>query len=191
MIRPAPGLAPLALALAACSQAEDTQQSAGSPAATATPRAAPATPAATVGPSADTLTPEGLGDLVVGKPVPADSSFKLREAQASDSCLIYSSPAHLGVYAIVEGGTLRRVTVGRGSRIKLVEGIGIGATEKEVLAAFPGFKSDPHTYVAAPAKYLTQPENDPRLRFEIGEDGRVTDIHVGLVPQLLYVEGCA
>lgn len=191
MIRTALSLTSLALALAACSQSADTEQPAGSSSATATSTAAPATPASSATPSEDILTLDGFGDLVIGKPVPSGSSFKLRGAQASDSCLIYSSPAHPGVYAIVEEGTLRRVTVDRGSRVKLVEGIGVGATEKEVLAAFPGFKSDPHTYVAAPAKYLTQPGDDPRLRFEIGEDGRVTDIHVGLAPQLLYVEGCA
>ena len=32
---------------------------------------------------------------------------------------------------------------------------------------------------------------DPRLRFEIGQDDRVQAIHVGRMPQLAYVEGCA
>ena len=44
------------------------------------------------------------------------------------------------------------------------------------------------------AKSLTAPgasATNPALRFEIGEDGKVSLIHVGLMPQLEYVEGCA
>lgn len=182
-------LAACSLAVAACSQSAATEQ----PADTATSTAPTASAPAERSPKnpTETLTLDGLGDLVIGEPVPGSSTFKLRGAQASDSCLIYTSPSHPGVYAIVEGGNLRRVTISRESNVKLVEGIGVGAAEMDVLAAFPGFKSEPHKYVSAPAKYLTQPGDDPRLRFEIGEDGRVTDIHVGLAPQLLYVEGCS
>ena len=162
-----------------------TQTPAAPPAATATP--APAT-------GGRTLALEGLGDLVIGRPVPPGSSFAARGAQVPGStCKTVSSPAYPGVYAMIEGegGPVRRITVGQGSDVKLVEGIGVGATERAVAAAFPGFRSSPHKYVAAPGKYLTQPGNDPRLRFEIGQDGRVSLIHVGLTPQLGYVEGCA
>lgn len=139
-----------------------------------------------------TLKLEGLGDIEVGKPVPAGSRFALRGGQIPDSeCKTFSSPDYPGVYAIVEGGTVRRISVGGESKVKLVEGIGVGSVEKDVLAAFPGFKAEPHKYVAAPAKYLTQPGNDPRLRFEIGEDRLVSVMHVGVQPQLQYVEGCA
>ena len=57
-----------------------------------------------------------------------------------------------------------------------------------------GFREEPHKYVDAPAKYLTAPNADsggPALRFEIGQDGKVSLIHVGLMPVLAYVEGCA
>lgn len=183
-------------ALGACSSPE--RSDGPSSRATETPSTAPVTSAST-SPSpatgstfgAPTLALEGLDDLAIGQPVPVSSSFRMRGAQASDTCLLYSSPEFDGVYAIVEDGAVRRITISRGSGIKLVEGVGVGATEKTVLAAFPGFKSEPHTYVGPPAKYLTQPGDDPRLRFEIGEDGKVTHIHVGTKPQLLYVEGCA
>jgi len=184
-------LATLTLVACASPERSETEPSA---APTSTPvQTNSATPEASVSATGEetTLALEGLGELAVGKPVPAESSFKLRGAQASDTCQLYSSPEYAGVYAIVEDKQVRRITVSRKSPIRLVEGIGVGSTEKEVLAAFPGFKSEPHKYVAAPAKYLTQPGNDPRLRFEIGEDGKVTDVHVGMNPQLSYVEGCA
>ena len=134
---------------------------------------------------------KGLGDLVIGEPVPQGSGFAERGAQISDGCHTISSRAYPGVYAITERGEVRRITVVERSGVKLVEGIGVGSSEAELLEAFPGFRSTPHKYVEAPAAYLTQPGNDPRLRFEIGADGRVTEIHVGLMPQLGYVEGCA
>ena len=192
----------LALILAACSQApEKVPGGAETPAApvplategmgTATPSASPgASPTAAVA----VLTFEGLGDLGLGKAVPAGSRWAERGAQASDTCRTISSPDYPGVYAIVEGGKVRRVTVGQRSNVKLVEGIGVGATETQVRADFAGFRSTPHKYQAAPAKYLTAPgasATNPALRFEIGEDGKVSLIHVGLMPQLEYVEGCA
>lgn len=184
--------APLALAIAACSQEPAPADPVDADVADAPAAATPPSPADNSSPaSKPVLALEGFGDLAIGEPVPAGSDFAMTGAQASDTCLVYTSPTYPGVYAIVEDGNVRRVTVGRDSDIELVEGIGVGATEKEVLAAFPGFVSSPHEYVAPPAKYLQQPGNDPRLRFEIGEDGRVTDMHVGVRPQLEYVEGCA
>lgn len=88
-------------------------------------------------------------------------------------------------------GELRRITVSDGSEVALVEGIRAGATEAEVRATFPGFEENPHTYLAAPGKYLTQPGADPRLHFEIDTDETVSMIHVGALPELTWVEGCA
>lgn len=183
------------LALAACSQIEDRR--------TDTEIAATQSAAATTDDSAmgadrapaagKRLALEGLGDLVIGKPVPAGNSFAERGAQIGDECRTISSPAYPGVYAITDGagGPVRRITVGERSDVKLTEGIGVGATEQEVRAVFPGFRATPHKYLAAPGKYITQPGDDPRLRFEIGENGRVSLIHAGLMPELGYVEGCA
>ncbi len=154
---------------------------------------APATPA-DVPTAADVLTLEGLGALKIGQPVPAGSGWAERGAQISDECRTVSSPDHPGVYAIVEGRRVRRVTIGERSTVKLVEGIGVGATEADVRAAFPGFRQAPHEYVDPPAKYLTAPNaagGDAALRFEIGADGRVSLVHVGTMPVLGYVEGCA
>ena len=143
---------------------------------------------------ADVLALEGLGDLAIGKPIPAKSSWAERGAQASDACRTLSSPEYPGVYAIAEGGLVRRITLGKRSTIKLAEGIGVGATEADVKKWFPSFRVEPHKYEAAPAKYLTAPNapsGDSALRFEIGSDGKISLIHVGTMPVLAYVEGCA
>jgi hypothetical protein len=161
--------------------------------ASASPSPAP-TPPADVRPAANVLTLEGLGILRIGQAVPAGSGWAERGAQISDDCRTVSSPDFPGVYAIVDGGKVRRITIGQRSEVKLVEGIGVGATEAKVRAAFPGFREAGHAYADLPAKYLTAPNaagGDPALRFEIGTDGKVSLVHVGTMPVLGYVEGCA
>ncbi|MGI8611992.1 MAG: hypothetical protein ACR2KH_06975 [Sphingomicrobium sp.] len=166
------------------------------------PTAAPPSPAPSPAPSLpagappdrNVLTLEGLGALRIGRAVPAGSGWAERGAQNSDTCRAVGSPDFPGVYAIVEGGKVRRITIGQRSNVKLIEGIGTGSTEAEARAAFPGFRQAPHKYVDPPAKYLTAPNaagGDPALRFEIGADARVSLIHAGTMPVLGYVEGCA
>ena len=145
-------------------------------------------------PSGNVLALEGLGDLRIGQPVSASSNWTERGAQTSDACRTISSPDYPGVYAIIEQGKVRRITAGQHSAVRLSENMGVGSTEKEVLKSFPGFRAEPHKYVASPAKYLTAPNaasGDSALRFEIGADGKVSLIHVGMMPVLGYVEGCA
>ncbi|WP_245409664.1 hypothetical protein [Allosphingosinicella vermicomposti] len=195
--------AALTLSLAACSSEPSDNEAMAEPANVAAPAAdtpqpaqsspantaAPATPAA-----ANVLALEGLGALRIGEAVPANSGWAERGAQISDACRTVTSPDVPGVYAIVEDSRVRRITLGQRSTVKLIEGIGVGATEADVRAAFPGFRETPHKYVEAPGKYLTAPNvesGDPALRFEIGKDGKVSLIHVGTMPVLGYVEGCA
>jgi hypothetical protein len=143
--------------------------------------------------AAEVLALEGLGELRIGQPVPKSSDWAERGAQIPGACRTVSSPRYPGVYAIVQDGLVRRITLGERSDVKLAEGIGIGATEAEVLSWFP-FRAEPHAYVEAPGKYLTAPNaasGSPALRFEIGADATVSLIHVGTMPVLGYVEGCA
>ncbi len=155
-----------------------------------TSESAPPLPATTA--DANTLTLESLGDLRIGQPIPSGSSFASRGAQIPGStCRTVSSPDYPGVIAMTVNGELRRITVSDGSEVALVEGINAGATEAKVRAIFPGFVESPHKYLAAPGKYLTQPGADPRLHFEINADETVSLIHVGALPELTWVEGCA
>jgi len=141
-----------------------------------------------------TLALEGLGDLRIGEPVPRGSNWGSRGAQIPGDCRTISSPDFPDTYAIVIGGKVRRITVGAGSDVKLIEGIGVGSSEADVKKTFPSFRSEPHKYESNPAKYLTAPNGEsgsPALRFEIGQNGKVSAIHVGTSPVLQYVEGCA
>lgn len=182
------------LLLAGCGSepaAERAELEAAAPAATEGPATAePATPTPAVA-TAQTLTLEGYGGLAIGKPVPTGSPWAPRGAQIPGGCTTISAPDWPGAYAIVEEGVVRRITVSDESKAKLIEGIGPGSTEAQVRKAFPSFVAEPHKYVDAPAKYLTQPGNDPRLLFEIDDKGKVSLMHIGVMPTLAYVEGCA
>lgn len=175
----------IALLLAACSPP--------APEKPAEPRPTGESPGAPAPAVAHVIGLEGLGDLRIGAPVPPGGAWAERGGQASDGCRIATAPAYPGVYAIVEGGAVRRITVGPGSDVKLAEGIGAGSTLAEARRWFAGFRSEPHKYEPAPAGYLTAPNaarGDSALRLEIGADGRVAATHVGTMPALAYVEGC-
>ena len=138
------------LGLAACSpEPADRPDAApaddsGPAAAAAPPVASPPAKTGDAPEAANVLTLDGLGALKIGEAVPANSGWAERGAQISDECRTVSSPDFPGVYAIVEGGKVRRITVGERSDVKLAEGIGAGAAEAAVRAAFPGFRQAAH-----------------------------------------------
>lgn len=186
--------ATFALALAACSSQEPEAPATDAPDVVATET--PADTASTNPVPEDMRGPkvlrlEGLADLEIGKPIPAGSSFKEGRDEVSEGCLTAVSRDYPGVYAMTINGVVKRISVSDGSDVKLFEGIGPGSTLAETREAFPGFVETPHKYTGPQGKYLTQPGNDPRLMFEISPEGTVTQVHVGVMPQLGYVEGCA
>ena len=152
-------------------------------------QSAPARPAV----SDRVIAPAGLGDLRIGRPVPRGSLWRTRGAQEGGGCRTVSSPNYPGIYAMVVDGRVKRITVGQRSNVKLASGIGVGTTERAVRARFGRLRAEPHKYQPAPAKYLNGPRtaSAPSVRFEIGSDRRVSMIHVGKMPELGYVEGCA
>ncbi|WP_247712060.1 hypothetical protein [Qipengyuania qiaonensis] len=129
--------------------------------------------------------------MTIGEPVPEGSGFVAGEGQIGNGCETLTSPDWPGVYAIRVGDDVRRISVSDGSDVALLEGVGPGSTIAQVREAFPSFREEPHKYTGPEGKYLTQPGDDPRLRFEIDPDGRVSIVHVGLMPELGFVEGCA
>lgn len=157
------------------------------------PSAAPSASADDINsiPRDNILTPEGLGLLVIGKPLPAGSSWAVSGAQVSESCLVAASPDFTGAYAIIEDGVVRRISAGEGSALALANGVNVGMAESEVRQRMGSLRSKPHVYVEQPGKYLFAGGTEPRVMIEIGAEGRVTQLHVGTMPVLGYVEACA
>lgn len=87
---------------------------------------------------------------------------------------------------------LARISVHGDAGIRTTEDISVGSTAAEVLAAYLNAERQSAEYVPAPGYKLfvwTDRENYVGLRFEIGEDERVTAIHAGT--DLRNDEGCA
>lgn len=129
---------------------------------------------------------------------PAQAGYGLADDGAyQDACRIYASPRLPGLAVMVEAGRIRRLTLYTSpagpSPIRTERGIGLGATEAAVRAAYRPLGEEPHKYEPAPAKYLNFGEEGvpQALRFEIGADGKVGEIHAGGSPWLFYVESCS
>lgn len=207
IFRKLPSAFSLTLVLAACSsEPEDRSADTAAENVAQVAAAAPASPPPAVDNTAEGQpTPqtaprsrvvglEGLGNLRVGHSLPQDGNWAPRGAQIEGGCQMVSSPDYPGVYAIVAEGKVRRITIGQRSDVKLVEGVGVGSSEDAVRDSFRGFREEAHKYEESPAKYLTTPGADrggAALRFEIGRNRKVGMFHVGTMPVLGYVEGCA
>ena len=195
----------LVLALAGCDRAVAPDPPAG-PVETAPPSdvvaAAPANgPGASrdAAPESLALRPAGYDTIRIGAPPSEAEGYALADdGSYEDSCRIHSSDRLANFYAIVEDGRVMRLTAFHrpetgASPVRTDRGIGVGSTEAEVRAAYSPLREQPHHYVGPPAKdlFFGGSEREPGLRFEMGEDGKVSALHAGLMPVLAYVEGCS
>lgn len=163
------------------------------------PAASPAPAAPASAPAEPVLTAAGYDTIRIGAPPSAAEGYALTDdGSYQDSCRIYASERLPNTYAIVEDGRVMRLTAfhregSDSSPVRTERGIGPGSTEAEVRAAYAPLREQPHHYVGPPAKdlFFGGSESEPGLRFEIGDDGRVTALHAGLDPVLGYVEGCS
>jgi hypothetical protein len=162
-------------------------------------QAAATAPAPAPAPAVPVLTAGGYDTIRIGaRPAEAEGYELADDGSYEESCRIYTSPRLPSSYAIVEDGRIMRLTgfqerESGPSPLRTDRGIGVGSTEAEVRAAYTPLQEQPHHYVEAPAKdlFFGGTEREPGLRFEIGADGRVTNVHAGLMPVLGYVEACS
>lgn len=100
--------------------------------------------------------------------------------------------APAGLIVLLSERRLARVTATRAG-VASDRGIRVGDPVARVRAAYRGRRlvDEPHTYVDAPARYLTWWAVPKRrgIRYEIDAKGRVSAIHAGGAA-IEYVEGC-
>lgn len=144
------------------------------------------------------LTPQGLGPVKLGmsqQQVAAAVGGTLEGAaiESDDICVEKESTALPGVGFMFEDKKLTRISLAEGSKISTLRGITVGVSASAVRKAYgPKLKSEPNTYIEAPAEYLTYwvRPNRSGICFEVDEKRKVYVIHAGS-QSIQYVEGCA
>lgn len=146
------------------------------------------------------VTTLGLGPVRVGmtpEEASAAAGFPLTVDNPLDdpSCYyLLADPVLPGVGFMVTEGRVARVDVWDGP-VTTRSGAGIGMTEDEIKALFPGqIEEEPHQY--SDGKYLIfvpvdEADKDYRVIWETDVSGVVTQYRAGVLPEVSFVEGCA
>ncbi len=143
--------------------------------------------------------PDGVGPVRIGMRVGATARLlkataRTERIEPDESCgQSYLSTAPEGVSFMVEGDTIVRADIDT-KDVKTAEGVGVGASETEVLGRYKGrVKVTAHPYDGPAGHYLivTSPTN-PKMRVLFETDGkRVTRFRVGRRDAVELAEGCA
>jgi hypothetical protein len=117
--------------------------------------------------------------------------------QASQGCFYYKFQGGAeGLSMMVMGDRIVRIDISPDSPIVTRSGAGIGSTEAEIKALYPGqIKVTPHPYIQG-GHYLTYTprsaqDSQYRLIFETNASGKVVTFRAGKLPEVNAIEGCA
>jgi hypothetical protein len=160
--------------------------------------------AADAQPSPTTLTMAGLGAVRIGMTPPAAEAAlgtELSPMTVGEEAACWQTRRADGedpqVFYMVENGKITRIDIedttgDTPTAIKTDKGIGIGADEADVMAAYgPTTKVMPHKYDEH-GHYLVveSPDGGSALLFETS-NGKITTFRAGVHPSVDYVEGCS
>jgi hypothetical protein len=109
--------------------------------------------------------------------------------EGSTCAFVRSEGTPEGVMFMVVEGKVQRVDVIRTAAVATDAGAHIGEKEARVKELYPGLTVQPHKYTDG--RYLiVAPDSATRLVFETNAD-TVTMMRGGLLPMVLWVEGCS
>jgi hypothetical protein len=145
--------------------------------------------------SANTMTTSSYKNITIGmSPSKALEISKdyAADLQGNPDCYyLYSKTDDADANFMVFEGKVERIDIEyKSANISTVKGIGIGATKKQVLAAYSTVLVSPHPYLSSRGEYLeVKLANGNGIIFETEQD-IVTSFRLGSYPAILYIEGC-
>lgn len=168
---------------------------------TTAPTTAPATAPATAKNDPSVINFEGFGPakfgadeeqvrMSWGRPLEAGTP-----AEGATCYLLFMDPRSEGAKGITflfEDGKFARYDVDVPLHVAPGD-LTVGASAMDVMAAFPGaVEEQPHKYVQGARNLVVTPSDGSaaRLVFEVNPEGVVSAWHIGVPPQVHYVEGC-
>jgi hypothetical protein len=141
---------------------------------------------------------EGFGPVKIGMTVPQASKAlgtALKPVQPLDEdeihChYVYPDGNYRLIGFMVEGGTITRVDVHRGSYFTDT-GIKVGDNEKKIYEQYKGRITEKiHPYIGKDGKYLiVDTIKEHQMIFET-DRGIITSLRTGKLPSVAYIEGC-
>lgn len=117
--------------------------------------------------------------------------YKFQGGVPGLSMMVVGDPSGNG-----EAARIVRVDIDKSSKITTRSGAGIGSTEDQIKALYPGqIEVTPHPYVKD-GHYLTfvpksAADSKYRIIFETDQRGKVTEFRAGQIPEVTAIEGCA
>jgi hypothetical protein len=149
------------------------------------------------------VTTVGIGSIKIGMTVEAAeeaAGFSLdgeADPDVSPTCYIVSPPpdeaGYEGVSFMVEDGEIVRVDVGGASAATTRSGAGLGITEADLRAMYPG-QLEPIEVLAGGGsglQFVPADQRDANYRVVfVFEAGVVTAFRSGILPAVAYTEGC-
>jgi len=117
--------------------------------------------------------------------------YKFQGGVPGLSMMVVGDPSGNG-----EAARIVRVDIDKSSKITTRSGAGIGSTEDQIKALYPGqIEVTPHPYVTG-GHYLTfvpksTADSKYRIIFETDQKGKVTEFRAGQIPEVTAIEGCA
>jgi hypothetical protein len=155
--------------------------------------AQPAPPGPTTEPAEWTLSATGFGAVHAGMSLDearAALDQQLAAAASAECSYVTSTRLPEGVSLMVVNDTVRRIDV-QSNTVTTDRGARIGDTETHIQSLYDtGLISLPHKYTSGHYLIVAVTDSSFRLVFETSPD-TVTTMRSGMMPQVLWVEGCS
>jgi hypothetical protein len=143
--------------------------------------------------SAVAATFDGVGRARIGTPVSQLREIGPVPRSAGDAACRMVTLDWLppGLHVMLSHDSVTRIDADSTSKVRTVDGAGVGDTEARIRQLYPAVETQPHKYVANGHYLSVGSANDSTRRIVFETDGNtVKSYRIGRRPEVDFVEGC-